>query len=215
VLGCVDCHTRDLGGKRFIDSEAGRLAASNLTHGAGGVGDVYADVDWVRAIRHGVRPTGKPLLVMPSAEFRNISDTDLGHIIAYIKSVPPVDRVPVALQIGLLFRGLFVAGQVPLVSAELIDHTAPVVAQPPSVSVEYGQYLVASCTGCHQANFAGGPLPGQTEDSPPAANLTPAGRLSRWTEADFIQTIRSGVRADGTPINNAKYALASLRPVQG
>jgi len=166
VLGCVDCHTRDLGGKRFIDSEAGRLAASNLTHGAGGVGDVYADVDWVRAIRHGVRPTGKPLLVMPSAEL-------------------------------------------------LIDHTAPVVAQPPSVSVEYGQYLVASCTGCHQANFAGGPLPGQTEDSPPAANLTPAGRLSRWTEADFIQTIRSGVRADGTPINNAKYALASLRPVQG
>ena len=204
VRGCVDCHGADLGGKTFADDPmVGYLAASNLTRGKGGVADDYTDVDWVRAIWHGVGPDGKPLLVMPSNEFRGMTATDLGNLIAYIKSVPAVDRERQPARIGLLFRGLFVGGQIPLVAAERIDHTAPVVSVKPAISVEYGKALAMSCTGCHQANFAGGPLPGRPADSVPAANLTPAGRLSAWTEADFIRTIRTGVRPDGRPIDNA------------
>ena len=43
-----------------------------------------------RAIRHGVAPDGPKLLFMPSQEFQHFNDDDLGALIAYLKSVPPV-----------------------------------------------------------------------------------------------------------------------------
>lgn len=65
-------------GRVFLDEPAiGRFVASNLTRGKGGVGASYTDDDWVRAIRHGVGPDGKALLIMPSQEFFNLSDADV------------------------------------------------------------------------------------------------------------------------------------------
>src|SRR5574339_1094457 len=80
-------------GNIYLDDPAiGKVMASNLTAGKGGVGSQYGDRDWVRAIRHGIRPDGTPLLFMPSTEFYFLSDEDLGAVIAYIKSAPPVDH---------------------------------------------------------------------------------------------------------------------------
>src|SRR5262245_51931576 len=77
IRGCTDCHGSGLGGTVFLDDPMiGRFAASNLTRGNGGVGASYGDVDWLRAIRHGVRKDGKPLMVMPSGEFFGLSDPD-------------------------------------------------------------------------------------------------------------------------------------------
>ena len=91
--GCRDCHGDNLAGRVFLDDPMiGRFVASNLTRGKGGVGASYADEDWVRAIRHGVRPNGKALLVMPSDEFFGLSDADVASVIAYVKNVPPVDN---------------------------------------------------------------------------------------------------------------------------
>jgi len=36
---------------------------------------------------------GTPLLFMPSVEFYFLSDEDLGAVIAYVKSAPPMDNV--------------------------------------------------------------------------------------------------------------------------
>lgn len=60
--------------------------------------------------------------------------------------------------------------------------------------------LTAGCSGCHQADYAGGPVPGSPPDAPQAANLTPAGSLAGWTTDDFIQTLRTGVRPNGAPL---------------
>lgn len=38
-------------------------------------------------------------------------------------------------------------------------------------------------------------------DWPEAANLTPGGALGNWSEADFINTIRTGVNPTGKAIN--------------
>ncbi len=77
-------------GQVYMDDPAiGKVIASNLTSGRGGVGSVYTDQDWARAIRHGIRASGTPLLFMPSTEFYFLSDEDLAAIIAYIKSAPP------------------------------------------------------------------------------------------------------------------------------
>ena len=58
---CTGCHGQDLGGKDFFDEPAlGVVDAPNLTPGQGGVSGGYSDADWVRAIRHGVDPLGRP-----------------------------------------------------------------------------------------------------------------------------------------------------------
>ena len=60
-IGCADCHGADLFGGMIIDEPPiASIYASNLTAGEGGIGQSYTDDDWVRAIRHGVRPDGTP-----------------------------------------------------------------------------------------------------------------------------------------------------------
>ena len=90
ITKCTVCHGADLGGTVFIEAPPFRLVAPNLTKGAGG--GSLTDADYVRAIRHGVGPDGRGLLVMPSREYAGLSDADLAAIIAYAKSVAPVNR---------------------------------------------------------------------------------------------------------------------------
>ncbi len=204
--GCIDCHGSNLAGAVVMDDPAaGLIVGANLTSGQGGVGAIYSDLDFVRAIRHGIDPDGKPLVFMPADEYYFLSDEDLGAIIAYIKSVPPVDREPPAPAPGPLMRVLFLAGEVPiLASAERIAHDAPRPTAPePGVTLEYGQYLANGCIGCHGEGFSGGPIQGGPPDWPPAANLTPDPQtgLGTWSEADFFRAIREGLRPDGSTIN--------------
>jgi mono/diheme cytochrome c family protein len=199
VRGCTDCHTKNLAGGTLIDEPAiGQINPANLTPGAGGIGGSYTDTDWVRAIRHGVGPDGKPLIFMPSQEFYFLSDEDLGALIAYLKTVPPIDNQPPAITIGPLGRVLFLAGQLDLVPAEKIDHkaTRPVGADP-GVTVAYGEYMAVGCVGCHGPGFSGGPIPGVPPDWPPAANLTPGGNPANWSQEEFVNTLRSGLTPEG------------------
>jgi mono/diheme cytochrome c family protein len=200
---CVDCHGTQLEGKPFFDDGAmGRLVASNLTRGKGGVAAQYDDEKWVRAIRHGVKANGKPALFMPSQEYHEFTDADLADLIAYVKSVPPVDNQLPRTKILLLARALFLGGVLPLVPAELVPHDAPPSTITPAVSAEYGAYLatVGGCKGCHGANLAGGRIPGTPPSFPSATNLTPAG-IGTWTEQEFFRALRVGVRPNGTAID--------------
>lgn len=191
---CSDCHGADMAGADFFAQAALAVVdAPNLTPGQGGVGATYSDADWVRAIRHGVDPQGRALFVMPSNDFYHLSDEDLGEIVAYLKSLPPVDRASSDFSIsvpGRLLLSLGAFGNV--LPAETIDHDAPRPQAPqPGVSAAYGEYLVSSfgCRTCHGTELSGGrsPEPG----SPLAPNLTPGGGLASWTEATFLATIRS------------------------
>jgi len=203
IRGCNDCHEADFGGKLFIDDPLlGTFYTANLTSGAGGVAAHYSVEDWDRAIRHGINPEGKGVMIMPSNEFSVLSDEQLGQIIAYLQSVPPVDREHPAPKVGLLGRVLFLAGQLPLLPAAAIDHTAVhPAAITPAASAEYGAYIATSCIGCHQPNLAGGPIPGAAPGDPPSANLTPAGHLANWTLEDFRTVLRNGVTPEGTALN--------------
>ena len=201
VSGCVFCHAQDLGGHVLPEGElppGSTLAASNLTPGRGGIGGTYTDADWVRALLHGVGTDGRPLLFMPSHDY-HFTGRDLGALIAYLKTVPPVDRELPEPRIGLLVRALSYTG-FPLVPAEHIDHDAPRLstAPPPDElsQVERGERLVGAgaCTGCHLGDFTGGAGP-----PPGAPNITPAA-LAGWSEADFIRLIRERRKPDGTEL---------------
>jgi mono/diheme cytochrome c family protein len=202
--GCIACHGDDLGGAKVMDDPAmGRLYGPNLTVGGGGLSREYSDADFERAIRHGVGLDGRGLFLMPSTDFSRFTVDDMADVIAYVRSVPPVDRSSVPLRVGPVARALLVAGKIKISAAE-IDHAAlrpDVVDRGPTPA--YGRYVAMSCSGCHGSNYSGGKIEIGPPDWPPAANLTPdaAGRLSGWTEADFIATLRTGRRPDGTELN--------------
>lgn len=200
--GCNECHGADYGGAKVIDDPAmGRLFGPNLTQGKGSVVATFRDEDWVRAIRHGVASNGRGLLLMPSEEYSHFSDEDLGSLIAYLKTVPPVDHDTVPLSLGPVARALLVAGKLKL-AAEQIDHpNLHPQFVPPAATVEYGKYLSVGCAGCHGANFSGGKIDIGPPDWPHAANLTPSGRLAQWAEADFMIAMRTAKRPDGTELN--------------
>lgn len=200
IRGCNTCHSENLGGKVLIDGVPGHIVAPNLTKGKGGIASDYRDIDWVRSIRHGVDKQGHGIWIMPADDFGRMSDADLGKIIAYAKSVPPVDNELGESSFGLLFRALLVTGQGDFIAAEKIDHTAVVNTPPPGVTVAYGQYVATNCQGCHGPNLAGGisVQPG----SPVSANLTPAGALKDWSEPQFITAVRTGKLPDGRQLNN-------------
>ncbi len=199
LAGCDGCHGENLGGTVLLD-EPGILTfyGPNLTAGAGGAGASFSDEDWVRAIRHGVGTDGKPLILMPAQHYRAMSDEDLGALLAFIKSREPVDNEVPEPSFGPMGYALVLMEPL-FVPAALIDHDEPPpAAVEPGVTVEYGGYLVTigTCRDCHGENLNGRPLP-PVLDEPPARNLTPGGQLIGWSEADFIQTIRTGVTPEG------------------
>lgn len=100
-------------------------------------------------------------------------------------------------------RALFVAGKLPFLHAERIDHSRPAtVSATPGATAEYGRYIAAvGCQGCHGPSLAGGPIVGGAPNWPQASNLTPAGALKSWTEEGFTTFLRSGKRPDGSPVN--------------
>ncbi len=212
---CIDCHGPDGAGTLVVDDPLfGRISGSNLTPGVGGIGQNYSNLDWVRAIRHGVNPNGRPLLIMPSHEYNPLNDDDLGAIIAYLKSLPPVDHTPPANSVGPLGRMLLVTDLVAVLPAKQIDHTAPRPASVArGVTVEYGKYVSQTCTGCHGSGLSGGPIPGMPPEPPLPRNLTPdsATGLGTWSEQDFIAAIREGRRPDGAILDPKAMPWPSFR----
>jgi mono/diheme cytochrome c family protein len=138
---------------------------------------------------------------MPSEEFHNLSDADVQSIVAYLRSQPATPNKPQndtpsnSLNLlGAIFVG---AGLFPTSAQPPI--TQPVVAPPEGTSAAYGKYLVDNigCRSCHGPDLAGG-TPGGF-GPPPGPNLTQL--VPKWSEADFVNTIRTGVDPTGHALN--------------
>ncbi len=193
VAGCIECHGSNGGGGPFItDSKVAVLNAPNLTRGPGGVGALYSDADYDRAIRRGIRPDGTRLLIMPSWGYAALSDSDAASVIAYVRSLPAVDRANPRVRLGPVGRVLVMTQKLPFDATRIIDEGVPPPPPPPMVMVGYGKYLarIGGCMGCHGTHLSGGHLAGPP-DVPPASNLTPAG-IGTWHAADFMRTLTTG-----------------------
>ena len=199
---CQVCHGQNLAGPVIDDckdvpcigfsdeSIFGKIAPANLTSGIGGIGGSFTDDDYIRAIRHGIGMDNQALTIMPAEEYNRISDDDLGAIIAYLKTLPPVDNEVGESGLGPLGRTLasFVGGLIP---ASLIDHEAQRPQSPAvGVTAEYGEYLSNICTVCHGEGLSGSRVPGN--DRVKAPDITMNGDIGTWTKSQFIDTIRSG-----------------------
>ena len=219
VAVCGGCHAADperdvdgplSGGLEFKDWRIGTARAANLTSDpATGLG-AWSEAEIVRAIRNGEAKDGRLLApVMPYDWFSQMSDGDALAVARYLKSLPPVrhevkQRHNIWFGLGKLF---FLGPKGPQ------QVSAP--ARAPTAA--YGAYLsqhVGLCAECHTPRtgirsmpdrrrlFAGTARPPKDFPANPA-NLTPdaATGIGRWSEADFLRTLRTGVDPKGDTLH--------------
>lgn len=213
--GCVDCHGASGGGREFVNDGRGlRLAGPNITPGEGKVVARYTPEDWVRALRHGIKPDGRPLFVMPSEDYNRFTDADLGALVAYVRSLPPQPGGAAVLELSLPVKLMYGFGGIQD-AAEKIDHSLPpATAVAEGVTVAHGAYVANMCISCHGSGLSGGKIPGTPPEWAPAANLTPGegSAMALYKDAGaFVAMLRNGKRPDGTPITVMPFE--SLREI--
>jgi mono/diheme cytochrome c family protein len=211
-MGCGNCHTplgpegfvqgMELAGRLVDENEAFSAYSANITP-AGRVAE-WSDAELERAIREGIRPDGSLIgPPMPFAMYRDLSDSDLAAVVAFLRTVPAVENdVPASTY------------NIPLPPAwgPPVESVADV---PRGVSVEYGAYLagpVAHCMECHTPMGPQGPLldtalgQGGFEFHGPwgtsvAPNLTShEDGLAGYGDDELKAMITEGVRPDGKPM---------------
>ncbi len=201
VAQCTFCHAADWGGRRVSDDAwVGRLYAPNLTSGRGGIAPQRSDEDLARAIRHAQNPEGRNLWLMPSEWYVALSDRDLASLIRYMRTLPPVDRESPARIAGPLTKLVTVLGLAPDVAIRgprvrpwREDGSSEMEAR------DHGDYLVnvGVCGTCHRSDLAGGRHPLAPLDEPIPGDISPGSAVARWSEEEFIETMRTGTTPDG------------------
>ena len=195
---CAGCHSPDgrlpLVGQDFLAEggpPVGTLYAPNLTP-AGEIRD-WSDGEVIRAIREGVHQSGRPLLIMPSGIFRNLSDADVESIVAFLRAQPAAGEGSPPTKLNVLGAILLGAGMAPVTAQPPVTET--VIAPPEGTSLEYGRYLVSvlACQECHGQDLAG--RMGGGLGPPGAPNLTEI--VPQWSLEDFVHTLRTGVDPNG------------------
>ena len=156
IHGCRGCHEEDLSGGVFFGGDnplMGRVVATNLSAAL----EDYSDAELVRAIRYGIGRTDRPLIAMPSAMFHPLSDEDLGLIMAYLRSVEPVENELPSTGLGPAARAMLLMGPFELDVDVVLDGRVPEVTPDPEQPKEWGRYLASTnCAECHEHDLLGG-----------------------------------------------------------
>ena len=104
IVACGNCHTpkgpngqaiadKELSGGDPIDSSVFHAVPANITPDKDtGIGN-WTDDQIINAIRNGKRPDGTIIgPPMPIAFYRDMSDTDVKSIVAYLRSIKPISN---------------------------------------------------------------------------------------------------------------------------
>jgi mono/diheme cytochrome c family protein len=224
---CYTCHMPDsllekglkepmIGGYVFKTPFA-QFYTPNLTSDTEtGIGQV-TDEQLARAVRYHIKHDGHVMVGFMS--YNAMSDEDLRAVISYLRTVPPVkNKVPdhEYNMIGKILMRFMVEPAKPVVQNVTPDSTA-----------EYGKYLayhVTNCNGCHTQRNATGEIIGQPmaggnswdyEDGVyTSPNLTfndSTGRITTWSQQDFIRRFRRGKLFPHTPMPWGAYQSLSER----
>ncbi len=213
VAGCGSCHTAPKGGQflaggRELKSPFGSFFSPNITSDAEtGIGK-WSDEDFVRALRDGKSPDGKPYYPsFPYTSYTRMTREDMVDLKAYLDTVEPVSkqvpdhdlRFPFSVRTGMhVWRTLFFDK----------DPLSPDPAQ--SEAWNRGAYIVngpGHCGECHTPrNILGGlkqsrALSGNPEgpDNEPVPNITGHPRLGikDWSIDDVVSFLQIGIKPDG------------------
>lgn len=232
VAVCIDCHsTRDwsrfsgppvagtegMGGEAFDEKLGfpGSISPLNIT--PAGIGGM-TDGEVAHAIVSGIGKGGRPLFpMMPYMAYNSLSQEDLESVIAYIRTLKPVNHEVSERRLDFPIN--------------ILVRTMPMEyspAPPPNKgnAFEYGKYLttLASCIHCHTPQekgellkgkeFSGGwevPTPQGTIRS---ANITPDEEtgIGLWTKDIFIAKFKEFEHADSAKLDLAAMGRQSIMP---
>ena len=216
--GCFSCHMakggEKLAGGRPLTTPFGTFYSPNITPDPDtGIGR-WADAQFLRALRDGVRPDGANYFpVFPYPSFTGITDSNALAMKAYLFSLPPVHQknrphdVPFPISLRWLQTGW-----------ELLFFTPGPFQSAPDRSVAYnrGAYLVtalAHCGECHTPrNLLGATQLGQqlaaTPDGPDGQlvpNITPdpTTGIGRWDKDEVVELLRTGATPEQSRVKGA------------
>jgi len=212
AAGC-GCHTApkqplNAGGRKY-DGPFGTVYSSNITPDpATGIGK-WTDEQIITATRAGRRPNGERLIpVHPYTVFNGMAAQDLKDVVAYLRSVPAVNRQTPAKKISVpLFESVFL----PAWLATFAAVENPPASAPPS-GVARGEYLtraVGHCGECHtprtmtmavdNTRFLAGNPKGKGPEGSAVPNITPDREtgLGSWTEEQITDYLETGNKPDG------------------
>ncbi|HEX7375000.1 MAG TPA: c-type cytochrome, partial [Steroidobacteraceae bacterium] len=195
VYGCMNgCHGDKGQGTVFFDDPAvARLTAPNLTASV----RRYNDAQLIGIIRDGVRPDGTSVFIMPSNCFSALTDDDLGHIVAFLRTLPALDGPNAARSLGPLGRLGVVTGEFRTAAQLISEHVEPPPAR--AADAEHGRYLAQTiCAECHGRTLQG--------DSNPDFTSPNLGVVAAYSAGDFTRLMRTGVA-----VGDRKLGLMRLR----
>jgi mono/diheme cytochrome c family protein len=191
-------------GLKFEMPPLGTLYAPNLTP-SGDIQD-WSDGELIRAIREGLHKNGRSLLVMPSGNYRNLSDEDAQAIVAYLRSQPATGGPTPKNHFNML-------GAVFMNLSDFRTAQQPVgrVTAPETGTAEYGKYLV-DVTGCRDCH--GDQLQGKVDNGQPGPTSGP--NLTKivlgWTEEQFMAFFNTGKLPGGGQVPMITLASGFTEP---
>ncbi len=221
VAACMSCHSETVEGTAGDPIKAGRLGsgkdfgrmegfpgvvrAPNLTAHRDGLA-TWTDGEILRSMREGVSRDGRPLFpFMPyKAYARHLTDADALAIVAYLRTLPPLEGAPPRTEIDFPVSMFARAAPKPL-------ETSPQPLESDPAARGRRLLELASCADCHDAFDARHrPVPGQFLSggmafSVPgrgmvyAPNLTPdpATGLGAYYDEELAKVFRQGVNRKG------------------
>jgi mono/diheme cytochrome c family protein len=233
VAVCIDCHstrnwdyfagpivpgTEGKGGEVFDESLGfpGTIVAHNITPAA--LGSVNDGVLY-RAITSGVDKDSKAMFpLMPYTRYNSMSEEDVLSVIAYIRSLAPIENKPPETKLN--FPMNLIVRTIPL-------RRSPAAEPDTSRIYEYGKYLanVASCAECHTRQVKGKPVAGMEfaggfefpfpdKSVVRSANITPDEEtgIGAWSETDFIVKFKYYATPEAKTMKPADVGYQSVMP---
>jgi cytochrome c553 len=206
IYGCSGCHAEHLQGQVFFDEpRVARLVAPNLTHAV----QRYSDAELERIIRHGIRPTGRSVIAMPSDAFAGLSDASLARILAYLRTRPVVEGPGPSLRLGPLGRLGVATGKFKTAAMLIPPDTPAPPAAPPTDSVALGSYLAhTACAECHGTDLRGDVNLG-------SVNLAV---VSGYSPDEFVRLLQTGIPKGGRKLGLmaevAQRRFVALNPTE-
>jgi mono/diheme cytochrome c family protein len=210
AAGC-GCHTEakkgaplNAGGRKY-EGPFGTVYATNITPDRQtGIGS-WTDDQIIAAIRLGRRPKGERLVpVHPYTVFNGMAESDLRVLVAYLRSVPAVNRPNTPRRLVPLFESVFL----PAWLATFAVREMPPASAPTS-GLARGEYLVRAVTHCGECHtprgitqavdnsrfLAGNP----THPEGKMPNITPDKQtgIGDWSEEEIADFIGTGNKPDG------------------
>ena len=229
VAACPDCHTPRnemgapipeqylAGADCFVRLPNGDcLGSRNLTNHETGLAN-RTDAEIKRMISDGVRPaaTGDEALfpVMPYYVFHNMTDQDLDAVVAYLRTVPPVEH-------AIQRRAAVFDLPAPAAPLDLSSVPLPLPDYANPEAAARGRYLATQagvCVECHTKHLMGDPkvvdyasfFAGGEEFAVPGLPGTPVSKnltsdaetgLGEWTVDDIVKVIKQGIDKHGDGI---------------